>query len=188
MSGGAGSGAACGDLLQSLACETPRRAGNTATAVDAHPRRRVGVAPGLAPRIASARAARHRRATRCRTISRTRARREASRRSASRPAKALLEQLWFERGARRSRPSSLCSLSLTAIMCLNRRAAAYARAHGPDVLDALDSQSKNALRGCLDGVRGRGQQTALRETCGSVLSTARPIEPWTKSERFRKPL
>ena len=29
-----GPGAACGDLLQSLACETPRRAGNTATAVD----------------------------------------------------------------------------------------------------------------------------------------------------------
>ena len=31
-----GPGAACGDLLQSLACETPRRAGSTPTAVDAH--------------------------------------------------------------------------------------------------------------------------------------------------------
>ena len=31
-----GPGAACGDLLQSLACETPRRVGSTPTAVDAH--------------------------------------------------------------------------------------------------------------------------------------------------------
>jgi len=45
-----------------------------------------------------------------------------------------------------------------------------------------------AFRGCFDGVRARGQQTALRETCGSVLSTARPIEPWTKSETLPETL
>ena len=48
-------------------------------------------------------------------------------------------------------------------MYLNCHAAASARARGPDVLDALDSQSKNALRGCLDGVRAHCQQIALRE-------------------------
>ena len=80
-------------------------------------------------------------------------------------------------------------MSLTAIMRLNRRrAAASARARGRDLLDALDSQSKNALLGCLDGVRARGQQTALRETRGSVLSTARPIEPWAKSETLPEDL
>ena len=74
-------------------------------------------------------------------------------------------------------------------MRLNRRrAVASARARGRDLLDALDSQSKNALRGCLDGVRARGQQTALRETCGFVLSTARPIEPWAKSETLPEDL
>ena len=60
--------AAWGCLLRLLNARRPRRAGRTITAVDAQPRRRVGVAPGLAPRIASARAARQRRATRCRTI------------------------------------------------------------------------------------------------------------------------
>ena len=177
-----GAWAAWGCLLRLLNARRPRRAGRTITAVDDDLDGVGSRLQGLAPRIASARAARHRRATRCRTISRTRARREASRRSASRPAKALLEQLWFERGARRSRPLSPCSLSLTAIMYLNCRAAASARGTRASRSRYAQLSEQYALRGCFDGVRARGQQTALRETRGSVLSTARPIEPWMKSE------
>ena len=168
-----------GCLLRLLHARRPRRAGRTITAVDA-------VLDGVGSRLQSlARVAsrapgpRAIDARRGAVLSIERARREASRHGASR---SLQKLIWSSCGSRRrgcSRPSSLCSLSLTAIMCLNRRAAASARERGPDVLKALDSQSKNALRGCLGGVRARGQQIALRETCGCVLSTARAVEPWT---------
>ena len=84
-----GPGAACGVLLQPLACETPRRAGSTATAVDAHAfelgrHSKPGSSPSRAP---GPRAIDARRGV-VLSLERVR-RREASRRGAPRPAKAL---------------------------------------------------------------------------------------------------
>ena len=101
-------GAVCGHLLQSLACETPRRAGSTPTAVDAHAfelecRSKPGSSPSRAP---GPRAIDARRGA-VLSVERVR-RREASRRGASR----LQKLIWSSCGS--SAAHGACVLRLLA--------------------------------------------------------------------------
>ena len=104
-----GPGAACGDLLQSLACETPRRAGSTPTAVDAHAfelecHSKPGSSPSRAP---GPRAIIDARRGAVLSLERVR-RREASRRGASR----LQKLIWSSCGS--SAAHGACVLRLLA--------------------------------------------------------------------------
>ena len=101
-------GAVCGHLLQSLACETPRRAGSTPTAVDAHAfelecHSKPGSSPSRAP---GPRAIDARRGV-VLSLERVR-RREASRRGASR----LQKLIWSSCGS--SAAHGACVLRLLA--------------------------------------------------------------------------
>ena len=84
-----GPGAACGVLLQPLACETPRRAGSTPTAVDAHAfELECHSKPGSSPSRAPGPRAIDARRGAVLSLERVR-RREASRRGASRLQKLI---------------------------------------------------------------------------------------------------
>ena len=103
-----GPGAACGDLLQSLACETPRRAGSTPTAVDAHAfELECHSKPGSSPSRAPGPRAIDARRGAVLSLERVR-RREASRRGASR----LQKLIWSSCGS--SAAHGACVLRLLA--------------------------------------------------------------------------
>ena len=103
-----GPGAACGVLLQPLACKTPRRAGSTPTAVDAHAfELECHSKPGSSPSRAPGPRAIDARRGAVLSLERVR-RREASRRGASR----LQKLIWSSCGS--SAAHGACVLRLLA--------------------------------------------------------------------------